>query len=161
LERSVKLHPSVIACEQRQPFVAPYILFLIPRDVLWWWGNLAGGGGQMSKGTRIWRRGRLSAVLDWWKSTVSRYGRFAGGSADQSRTISQQDTFENASSAHELKMVKIGPDSLEAEFREFTEAMRVGDRIRTFCDDGVIEAEKVSQTQFKLVYLVETTGSIH
>jgi hypothetical protein len=30
--------------------------------------------------------------------------------------------------------------------------MRIGDRVRAYCDDGVIEAEKVSQTRFKLIY---------
>ena len=43
-------------------------------------------------------------------------------------------------------------------FKEFAEALRVGDRIRAFCDDGVIEAEKISPTRFKLIYAVDTTG---
>lgn len=44
------------------------------------------------------------------------------------------------------------------ELKKITEVMRIGDRIRAFCDDGVIEAEKISPTRFKLIYAVETTG---
>jgi hypothetical protein len=44
------------------------------------------------------------------------------------------------------------------ELKKFIEVMRIGDRIRAFCDDGVLEAEKISPTRFKLIYAVETTG---
>jgi hypothetical protein len=47
------------------------------------------------------------------------------------------------------------------EFEEFIKVLRVGDRIRAFCDDGVIEAEKISSTRFKLIYAVEKAGAIH
>jgi hypothetical protein len=46
------------------------------------------------------------------------------------------------------------------EFKKLAKELQVGDRIRAFCDDGVIEAEKISPTQFKLIYALETTGPI-
>jgi hypothetical protein len=46
-------------------------------------------------------------------------------------------------------------------FKQFIEVLRIGDRVRVFCDDGVIEAEKISPKLFKLIYVAETTGSIH
>ena len=41
----------------------------------------------------------------------------------------------------------VGPMELE----KFIKILGIGDRIRVFCDDGVLVAEKVSQTQFKLI----------
>jgi hypothetical protein len=37
------------------------------------------------------------------------------------------------------------------ELEEITRLLTVGDRIRVLCDDGVITAEKISETQFKLI----------
>jgi hypothetical protein len=57
------------------------------------------------------------------------------------------------------KMVQLDFAGGLVELKKFTEVMRIGDRIRAFCDDGVIEAEKISPTRFKVIYAVETTGS--
>jgi hypothetical protein len=37
------------------------------------------------------------------------------------------------------------------ELKEFVKVLRIGDRIRVFCDDAVFVAEKISQTQFELI----------
>jgi hypothetical protein len=115
----------------------------------------------MSKGG-IWGRGvLLSAVLKGWERTVRVYQRFAVRVVDQSRTIRQENSVAVARPTNDFKTVQIDLRWGIAEFEEFTKAMRIGDRIRAFCNDGVIEAEKVSQTRFKLIYSVETTGPIH
>jgi hypothetical protein len=115
----------------------------------------------MSKGG-IWRNGvLLSAVLEGWERTVRVYRRFAVRDVDQSQTIRQDNSFAVARPTNDVKSVQIDLRGGIGEFEEFTKAMRIGDRFRAFCNDGVIEAEKVSQTRFKLIYSVETTGPIH
>ena len=47
------------------------------------------------------------------------------------------------------------------ELREFTKLLRTGDRIRVLCDDGVLVAEKISQTQFKLIHTETMTELVH
>lgn len=47
------------------------------------------------------------------------------------------------------------------ELKEFINIMRIGDRIRVFCDDGVLVAEKISHTQFKLIDCQRVSGLIH
>ena len=37
------------------------------------------------------------------------------------------------------------------ELKEFIKLLRIGERIRVFCDDGVFVAEKISATQFELI----------
>ena len=75
--------------------------------------------------------------------------------------VGRENRFGVARSMNSSKMVQLdfagGLVELK-ELKKFTEVMRIGDRIRAFCDDGVIEAEKISPTQFKVIYAVETTG---
>jgi hypothetical protein len=114
----------------------------------------------MSKGG-IWGSGvLLSTVLEGWERAVRVFRRFAVGIAGQSRTIRQENSSAVARPTNDFKMVRVDLRGGIAEFEKFTKAMRIGDRVRAFCDDGVIEAEKVSQTRFKLIYSVETTGPI-
>jgi hypothetical protein len=115
----------------------------------------------MSKGG-IWGSGvLLSVLLEGWERTVRVYRRFAVRFVDQSRTIRQENSFAVARPTNDFKTVQIDLGGGIAKFEEFSKAMRIGDRIRAFCNDGVIEAEKVSQTRFKLIYKVDTTGPIH
>ena len=115
----------------------------------------------MSK-RRIWGSGvLLSTVLEAWEKTVRVYRRFSVRVVDQSRTNRRENSSAVARPTNDFKTVPIDLGGGIAEFEEFTKAMRIGDRVRAFCDDGVIEAEKVSQTRFKLIYNLETTGPIH
>ena len=115
----------------------------------------------MSKG-RIWGSSvLLSAVLEGWERTVRVYRRLAVRVVDQSRTIRQENFVAVRRPANDFKTVQIDLGGGIAEFEEFTKAMRIGDRIRAFCNDGMIEAEKVSQTRFKLIHSIEATGTIH
>ena len=47
------------------------------------------------------------------------------------------------------------------EFEEVVKVLNVGDRIRVLCDDGVVVAEKISQTQFELIHYQMISGLIH
>jgi hypothetical protein len=44
---------------------------------------------------------------------------------------------------------------------EFIKTLSIGDRIRVFCDDGVVVAEKISQTQFKEIYVEVMAELVH
>jgi len=47
------------------------------------------------------------------------------------------------------------------ELEELIKVLRIGERIRVFCDDGVIVAEKISQTQFKLIHCQTMSELVH
>lgn len=47
------------------------------------------------------------------------------------------------------------------ELKEFMKALNIGDRIRVLCDDGVLVAEKISQTQFKLIHAQMLSELVH
>jgi hypothetical protein len=47
------------------------------------------------------------------------------------------------------------------ELRDFTDVLSIGDRIRVLCDDGVLVAEKISETQFKLIHAEPMTDLVH
>ena len=47
------------------------------------------------------------------------------------------------------------------EFEEVVKVLNIGDRIRVLCDDGVVVAEKISQTQFELIHYQMISGLIH
>ena len=38
------------------------------------------------------------------------------------------------------------------ELREFIKVLSIGDRIRVLCDDGLLVAEKISETQCKVIH---------
>ena len=96
-----------------------------------------------------------------WGSAVRVFRRFAVRFVGQSRAIRQENRFAVARPTNGFRTVHVDLGGGIADFEKFTKAMRIGDRVRAFCEDGVIEAEKISQTRFKLIYKVETTGSIH
>jgi len=108
----------------------------------------------MSKKRKIWGFGSaLSAVQDWCKRTTGRYSRVAD--ADPSRMVVRENRSEAV-----RPIVQVDFNGGLVEFKQFTKVLRIGDRVRVFCDDGVIEAEKISPKLFKLIYVVETTGAI-
>jgi hypothetical protein len=110
----------------------------------------------------IWAVGLpLSVVLDWCKRTVGRYRRFAGRIADQSRSGGRENQFEATrlmNLSHPLHA-----DLAEGcvELKEFTRILSVGDRIRVLCDDGVLVAEKISETQFKVIHVETMAELVH
>lgn len=115
----------------------------------------------MSKKHGIWGSGLLlSGMLDWCKRTAGKYWRFTSGIRSRSRMVGPKDTFGVARPGNASETVRIDFVTGLVEFKKFAEVMPIGDRIRAFCDDGVLEAEKISPTRFKVIYAVETTRSI-
>jgi hypothetical protein len=91
------------------------------------------------------------AVLQWCKKAVVRDWRGLSGSVWPVVSRSRDDQLEVA------QLTKIGPTlhidfcSERIEFKDFIKILRIGDRIRVLCDDGVLVVEKISQQQFKVV----------
>jgi hypothetical protein len=116
----------------------------------------------MSKKTGISAVGlRLSAVLDWCNGTAGKYRRFAGRIADQLRMVGRENQFEAARVMNVSHPLHADFGQKRVELKEFTKVLRVGDRIRVLCDDGVLVAEKISQTQFKVIHTETMTELVH
>jgi hypothetical protein len=116
----------------------------------------------MSKKRGIWAVGvPLSAVQDLCKRTADGCRRFAGRIADQFRMAGRENHLEVA------RVVNVS-HPLHADFAgepvaltEFIKTLSIGDRIRVFCDDGVVVAEKISQTQFKEIHVEMMADLVH
>jgi hypothetical protein len=102
----------------------------------------------------------LRHLFKWTAGTAGRYCRFAGGIASRPRTVGRENIFEIAQPINAGNTVQVELDGELVEFSELIEVLRIGDRVRVFCDDGVIEAEKISPTRFKLIYAAQTSESI-
>ena len=57
--------------------------------------------------------------------------------------------------------VPIGSRQQLVKFNELIDVLPVGERSRVFCDDGVGVAEKISQTQFKLIHCQAVSELVH
>ena len=116
----------------------------------------------MSIKRRIWVVGlRLSAVLDWCKRTAGKYRRFAGSIADPLRLVGRENQFEVAPVINVSHPLHADFAGKRVELRECTKALSIGDRIRVLCDDGVLVAEKISETQFKVIHAETMTELVH
>jgi hypothetical protein len=116
----------------------------------------------MSKKLGIWAVGLpLFAVLNWCMRTAGRYRRLARRIACQLRMIGRRKQFEVK------EVIKVSPSfhadfaGSPLEFREFTRVLSIGDRIRVLCDDGVLVAEKVSETQFRVIHAQAMAELVH
>jgi hypothetical protein len=117
---------------------------------------------RMSKKLGIWAVGlSLSAMLNWCRRTAGRYRRLARRIAYQLRMLGPGKQYE----VTEVK--KVSPPfpadfaGSPAELREFTRVLSIGDRIRVLCDDGVLVAEKVSETQFRVIHAQAMAELVH
>jgi hypothetical protein len=104
---------------------------------------------------------RVSAVLDWCKRTAGKYRRFAGSIADQLRMVGRENQFDVARVMNVSQPLHVDFAGERVELREFAKVLSIGDRIRVLCDDGVLVAEKISQTQFKLIHAGTMTDLVH
>jgi len=62
---------------------------------------------------------------------------------------------------HDQLEAPIGSCQQLIKFNELISVLRVGERIQVLCDDGVIVAEKISQTQFKLIHFQAMSELVH
>ena len=116
----------------------------------------------MLKKRGIWSVGLpLLAVLDWCTRTAGRYRRFAGRIAGQLRMVGRENQSEVARVMNVSHPLHLDFAGKSVELRELTKVLRIGDRIRVLCDDGVLVAEKISATQFKLIHAETMAELVH
>ena len=116
----------------------------------------------MSKKSGIWEVSLpLSAVLDWCKRAADRFRLFAGRIAGQSRVVGQENQSEVARAMNVIPPVHVDLAGKSVELGELTKALRIGDRVRVFCDDGILVAEKISETQFELIQAEPMAQLVH
>ena len=116
----------------------------------------------MSKKHGIWAVGvPLSAVLDLCKRTADRCRRFAGRITDQFRMAGRENQLEVARVVNVSHPLHVDFAGESVALTEFIKTLSIGDRIRVFCDDGVVVAEKISQTQFKEIHVEMMADLVH
>lgn len=106
----------------------------------------------MSKKFGIWVvTWPLSATMAWCKKIISQCFR-SSEQPDSGRANcldNSADALLAATASYPLR-IDFGENCME--LNELIAVLRVGDRIRLFCDDGLLVAEKVSQTQLKVIH---------
>jgi hypothetical protein len=103
----------------------------------------------------------LSAVLDWCKRATDRYRRFAGRIAGQSQMVRRENQSDITRATNVSNPLHVDLAGKSVELRELTKALRIGDRVRVFCDDGILVAEKISETQFELIQAEPIAQLVH
>ena len=103
----------------------------------------------------------FSAALDKCKKTARRYWRFASGIVWSIAARLRHDQFEVARPANVSPPLEIDFCQRRMNLEEFIEVLSIGDRVRLLCDDGVVVAEKISQTQFKLIHCQMISELVH
>jgi hypothetical protein len=138
-------------------------MLLSVREYFFLWENLtAVAETRMSKTFGIWAVSLpLSAVLNWCKRAAGRYRQLARRIAHQLGMVGRRKQFEAT------EVIKVSPPfhadfaGSSLELREFTRVLSIGDRIRVLCDDGVLVAEKVSETQFRVIHAQAMAELVH
>ena len=116
----------------------------------------------MSKRYGIWdTRFSLSATVEWCKRTAGRYWKSVCGIVGSITNGRRNDQFEIARLTNVRVPVQVDFCGKRIELKEFIKILRIGDRVRVLCDDGVLVAEKISQTQFKLIHAQMMPKSVH
>ena len=93
----------------------------------------------------------LPATLDWCKRTAGRCWRGVCGIVSSVTNGRGNDQFEVARLTKIRRPLQVDSCEEGRELKEFIKAVSIGDRVRVLCDDGVLVAEKISHTQFKLI----------
>jgi hypothetical protein len=116
----------------------------------------------MSNKRGIWVVGvPLSAVLNLCKETADRCRQFAGRIADQFRMAGRENQLEVARVVNVSRPLHVDFVGKPVALTEFIKTLSIRDRIRVFCDDGVVVAEKISQTQFKEIHVEMMAELVH
>ena len=106
----------------------------------------------MSKRSGMWGiRFSPSAALRRCKKAARRYWRLANriGWSTDARADDPSEVPE-AKSVDAPVQVEFCDDRME--LNQFIETLRIGDRVRVLCDDGVLVAEKISRTQLRVIH---------
>jgi hypothetical protein len=116
----------------------------------------------MLKSRGIWRISLpFSAVLDRCKKAANRSWKFARGIIGSIMARHRHDQVAAARPTDASRPLQIDLCQRPMELKEFIKVLSIGDRVSVFCDDGVVVAEKVSQTQFKLIHCQMMSELVH
>lgn len=103
----------------------------------------------------------LQVALDRCKRTVSRNLSRTRGVTFSTADDRSDEQFEVGSLTNVGHRLQVDLAGDEMDFDQFLQTLCVGDRIRVLCDDGVLVAEKISQTQFELIHSQAISEFIH
>jgi len=116
----------------------------------------------MSKRSGNWAASlSTSATLNWCQRIVGKFLRFTGRIADQLRMAGRENRFELGRIMNPSHPIHVDLAGKRVELMEFVRVLNIGDRIRLFCDDGVLIAEKVSQTQLRIIQAEKVAAGVH
>lgn len=93
----------------------------------------------------------VSAMLDRCKRAAARYWRWVSRIVCPGVCGHGSDPFESMGPVNVGQPPGIGFYGQDIELKELIRMLTIGDRIRILCDDGFLVAEKISQTQLKLI----------
>jgi hypothetical protein len=97
--------------------------------------------------TGIYIRTPLQPRWTGARELLTGLGNLLGSTMDGLR----ENQFETARTTNVGQAFHVDFGSGSVELKEFAKTLKIGDRFRVLSDDGVLLAEKVSQTQFKLL----------
>jgi hypothetical protein len=104
----------------------------------------------------------LPVALDRCKTAAERYWRFVGRVFRSITARGRHDYLKVDLSTHVGHLLPTDSSWRQnMEFEEVVKALNIGDRIRVLCDDGVVVAEKISQTQFELIHCQVMSELVH
>ena len=103
----------------------------------------------------------LPAMLDWCKKTATRSWQAVSGIVRFRRGPCRSNPSEDARPVSVGQPSRINFCGEDIEVKEILRTLTIGDRLRVLCDDGVLVAEKISQTQFKFVSAEGMSKLIH
>jgi len=95
----------------------------------------------------------LSSAWNWCKRVACKLCQVAAGANPSTTDGRPEYLFEIARHAT-INQVAI-------ELKECLTILSIGDRIRLFCDDGILILEKISQTQVKVVHSQPMAELVH
>lgn len=103
----------------------------------------------------------LSAMRDWCKRTAARYWQGVSGIVWPMSSGHRKGPFEAVGRVNIGQSPRKNLCGQWIELNEVIKVLRIGDRIRMLCDDGVLVAEKVSQTEFRLIDSQRMSKLVH
>jgi len=106
-------------------------------------------------------RSLLSGMLDWCKKTAGRRWQGADAIVWSATDGHRNDQFETAQLTDVRDALQVDFSGKPVDLKEFIKRLSIGERIRVLCDDGVLLAEKISETQFKLVHSQMMSKFVH
>ena len=116
----------------------------------------------MSKNFRNWTiSASFSTVSGLYKRAEAGFRSFARRFTKKPLAVRQENPREAVLTVNVSHASPIDFSGKPQELSEFIKVLRIGDRIRVFCDDGIILAEKVSQTQFKEIHAEAMAKFVH